>query len=209
MVKTLSSASVKKLRLGFSTLDHLWKKGLFPKDLKRHYTLYWFVTYDGNIIKTAAALQIHRNTIQAHFPQLGFGGRAIRLRHSWQRLGRKSSGAFNNRFYTFYSRFSSRPKLTRPESTALTGLWQTGFPYKILIHHYLLWGLRSKKNKLWLQSRLGYSYRQLVRMLGQILKAKAKQAFWLSPLKPKYTEIYSPQYYKLRHTFPRKNRKRL
>ncbi len=65
--KTPTSISKTQMDHGFSTLNRLWKRGLFPEDLERHYFLHWFVIYKGNIIQTAKALDIHRNTIQGHF----------------------------------------------------------------------------------------------------------------------------------------------
>jgi hypothetical protein len=193
-LKTLSSSAVKKNWQGFLVLDRLWKKGFFPGDFKRHYILHWFVVYNGNIIRTAQALQIHRNTIQGHFFELGYGKKFIRLRHAWQIYLKESKQSFEKRFYRFYRQFSPKSKFSSSESARLLALWQSSFPYKILKHHYLLWALRNKKTKVWIQSHLGYSHRHQARLLGQIVKSKSAQAFWLSPLKPKLSEIYSRGY---------------
>jgi len=193
-LKSLSSSSLKKLREGFSTLNQIWKRGLLPEDLKRHYTLHWFVVCKGNIIQTAQALQIHRNTIQDHFLELGFGKKTIRLRHTWQKLSKKPSQSFKNTFHRFYHWASSKPKLSPAENAGLISLWQSLFPYKVLVHHFLLWSLREKKGQIRSRPQLGYSYRHQARLLSQMIDPKTKAAFWLSPLKPTPSEIYSPRY---------------
>jgi len=194
LAKVPFKPSSQKLQEGFSTLSGLWKRGLYPEDLKRHYSLHWFVAENGNIMKAARTLQIHRNTIQGYFLELGYGNKGIRLRRAWQELSRNSTASFAVRFLFFYRKFTSKPKLSPKENSGLVTLWQTRFPYKILTHHYLLWALRNGRSKEWLQARLDYSYRHQARLLSQILNPKAKQASWLNPLKPKVSEIYSKRY---------------
>ena len=193
-MKLKDSPSHPKWRDGLLALNRLWRRGLFPHDLEKHYFLHWFVIYDGNIIKTAAALKIHRNTIQGHFLKLGYSRKSVKLRHAWQTLSQKQKGSFEKRFYAFTRKFAARPHLSAQENQSLVGLWQTHFPYKILIHHYLLWAIRNKKTKTWIQSQLDYSYRHQTRILSQVGKPKSKAAFWLSPLKPQPLEIYSERY---------------
>lgn len=193
-MKSNTSSSKTKWRDGLLALNKLWKRGLFPENLEKHYFLHWFVVYNGNIIKTAAALKIHRNTIQGHFLKLGYSRRSVKLRHVWQALSLKQKSSFENRFYAFYKKFAVKPRLSLLESRLLIGLWQSHFPFKILTHHYLLWALRDKKSKTWLQSQLDYSYRHQARILSQIGNPKSKAAHWLSPLKPQPLEIYSERY---------------
>ncbi|HET9870709.1 MAG TPA: hypothetical protein VFR02_09475, partial [bacterium] len=108
-MKTKNSPSAPKWREGLLVLNRLWQRGLFPADLEKHYFLHWFVIYGGNIIKTAAALKIHRNTIQGHFLKLGYSRRSVKLRHAWQKLG-SAKGPFESRFGAFYRKFAARPK---------------------------------------------------------------------------------------------------
>ena len=192
--RSLSRPLIKKLLEGFSALHGLWDKGLFPEDLKHHYVLYWFVVYDGNIIRMAQALQIHRNTVHGHFRELGHKRNSIQLRREWQEIREKSSGSFEKKFFHFYRRTATKSKLSMSENGELISLWRTLFPYKILIHHYLLWAVRRKRSKAWLQSKLGYSYRNLALLFAKIIKPQTRPAFWLSPLKLQASEIYSERY---------------
>jgi hypothetical protein len=194
-IKKHPAFSKAKLLQGFRTIDKLWERGLLPKDLERHYFLHWFVVYGGNIIRTAEAIKIHRNTIQNHFLTLGFSSKAVRLRHSWQALASKNKTAsFDANFFKFYQKFGRGPKFTAKENQALTGLWQTRFPYKTLKTYYLLWALRTRKPREWAQKKLDFSYRHRTRLLTSLLKTKTRDGFWLAPLKPTFKEIYSSRY---------------
>jgi len=180
---------------GLSALNRLWNRGLFPEDLDRHYFLHWFVIYNGNIIQTAKALDIHRNTIQGHFLHLGYSKKSVKLRHAWQRVGENSKkSSFEKNFHGFYHRFSGKPRFSTEENASLVGLWQAKFPFKTLTPHYLLWAIRSGKPKDWVEKKLGYSYRHKARLLSQVINPKTRDGFWLSPLKPQVKEIYSPRY---------------
>jgi hypothetical protein len=193
-MKPQATPSTRKWRDGLLQLNQLWQRGFFPDDLEKHYFLHWFVVYKGNIIKTAEALKIHRNTIQGHFLKLGYSRKSVKLRHAWQGLTEKSKAPFDKLFFVFYQKFAVKPRLSAEDNAKLIGLWQTRFPYKMLMHHYLLWALRNKKTKTWIQSQLGYSYRHQTRILSQIGQPKSKTSYWLSPLKPKPLEIYSERY---------------
>jgi hypothetical protein len=193
--KVPSAVSKPKWIKGLSTLDRLWKRGLFPEDLDRHYFLHWFVVYNGNIIQTAKALDIHRNTIQGHFLDLGYSKKSVKLRHAWQRLASGSKNVpFEKKFHVFYNRFSGKPRFSPEENAALVGLWQVKFPFKTLMPHYFLWAIRSGKPKDWVEKKLDYSYRHKARLLSQVVNPKSRDGFWLSPLKPQVKEIYSARY---------------
>jgi hypothetical protein len=190
-----SSVPRSKLVHGLKALDRFWARGLFPQDLDRHYFLHWFVIYNGNIIKTAEALQIHRNTIQGHFLQLGYSKKSVRLRHAWQKLDeRMKSASFEKKFHTFYKQMGKKPTLSPEENKNLVELWQTKFSFNTLSPHYLLWALRTGKSKEWVQKKLDYSDRHRIRLLSSLLNPKGRDGFWLSPLKPTAKEIYSRRY---------------
>jgi hypothetical protein len=177
---------------GLQTLNRLWGKGLLPQDLERHYFLHWFVVYEGNILKTAEALQVHRNTIQGHFLSLGYSKKSVRLRHAWQTIQLKARHlSFENNFFAFYKRFGDKPRLNPKENKDLVGLWKIRFPYKTLATHYLLWAQRAGKSKDWVLKRLDYSFRHRARLLSQVVQNKTRDGFWLSPLKPSLDEIRS------------------
>jgi len=193
--KKPSTFSKTDLLQGFETLNQLWNRNLLPKDLERHYFLHWFVVYQGNIIQTAKALQIHRNTIQGHFLQFGFSNKSVRLRHSWQTLGEKNKKtSFESNFLKFYGLFGGKTKFTPEENKKLIKIWQTKFSFKTLMTHYLLWALRTEKTKDWIQKKLNYSERHRIRLLTAILSPQTRDGFWLAPLKPTAEEIYSPRY---------------
>ena len=176
-------------------LNRLWQRGLFPEDLDRHYFLHWFVIYKGNIIQTAKALDIHRNTIQGHFLELGYSKKSVKLRHAWQLLNEKSKNlSFEKKFHSFYNKFSGKPRFSEGENADLIALWQIKFPFKTLMPHYVLWTIRSGKPKNWVEKKLDYSYRHRARLLSQLLKPKSRDGFWLSPLRPQLNEIYSKRY---------------
>ena len=188
---------------GLSVLDRLWKRGLLPKDLERHYFLHWFVVYKGNIIQTANALGIHRNTIQSYFREMGYANQSVRLRHAWQKLNRKGTGSFESAFHRFYQRYGRTPSFTARENAGLVGLWKIRFPFKTLMPDYFLWAVRAGKSKKWVQKELEYSPRHWARLMNPILKPKTRDGFWLSPLRPKIWEVYSARY---RKTLARKKR---
>jgi len=193
--KIPTSVPKKPWAKGLSVLDRLWKRGLLPEDLDRHYFLHWFVVYGGNIIRTAKALQIHRNTIQGHFLDLGYSKRSVRLRHAWAALESKDpNGTFEAKFHSFYRTFGKDPSLSREENDGLVGLWRIKFPFKSLTPHYFLWAIRAGKSKEWVQKVSGYSYRHRARLLNPLLSRKSRDGFWLSPEKPRVEEIYSLRY---------------
>jgi hypothetical protein len=177
---------------GLQTLNRLWGRDLLPQDLERHYFLHWFVVYEGNILKTAEALQVHRNTIQGHFLSLGYSKKSVRLRHAWQTIRLQAHHlSFENKFFAFYKRFGVRPRLNPKENTDLIRLWKIRFPYKTLAAHYLLWAQRAGKSKDWMIKRLDYSFRHRARLLSQVVQNKTRDGFWLSPLKPTLDDIRS------------------
>jgi hypothetical protein len=140
-------------------------------------------------------LQIHRNTIQGHFLQLGYSKKSVRLRHAWQKLEEKMKGvSFPKKFHTFYKQMGKKPTLSPEESKSLVELWQTKFSFKALPPHYLLWALRAGKSKEWVQKKLDYSDRHRIRLLSSLLDKGSRDGFWLSPLKPQAKEIYSARY---------------
>ena len=193
--KKPTSFSKTNLLQGFKTLDNLWERNLFPADLERHYFLHWFVVYQGNIIQTAKALQIHRNTIQGHFLKFGFSKKSVRLRHSWQTLVNKNkTSSFDTNFLKFYQQFGGKTKFSVNENKSLIKLWQTRFSFKTLMAHYLYWALRTHKPKEWIQKKLDYSDRHRIRLLTSILNPKNRDGFWLSVLKPTSREVYSARY---------------
>jgi hypothetical protein len=184
------SFSKKRLLEGYRTLNGLWQKGLLPDDLELHFFLHWFAFCRGNISHAAKALQIHRNNMQDRFLRFGLQGKTFKLRHSWFRLAEKNRRAsFQSNFFRVYRQVGGKPKFTQKENRRLTALWQTGFPFKTLLAHYALWGIRAGKPKPWIQKQLGYSHRHHLRLLTTIRDPRNGNGFWLSPLKPRPEEV--------------------
>jgi|SRR5665213_164754 len=193
--KIPTAFSKSDLKKGLGVLNRLWNRNLIPEDLERHYFLLWFVIYQGNIIRTAKALQIHRNTIQGYFLKFGFSKKAVRLRHSWQTLTEKNKkGSFESNFLKFYHKFGGKTKFTPEENKLLIALWKTRFSFKTLVTHYAFWAVRTRKPKDWFQKKFNYSRRHYLRLLTSVLDSKSRDGFWLAILKPVPEEIYSLRY---------------
>jgi hypothetical protein len=173
-------------------LNQLWNENFIPRDLQRHYFLYWFVVYQCNIIQTSRALKIHRNTIQGHFRQFGFAGKAISLRHAYKSLAKRNKKKeFDSNFFKFYQAFNGKIKITPEENKRLIALWEIGFPLKTLVSHYMIWALRTQKSKVWFEKRLGYTNRHHLRLLNSVLDPATRDGFWLKTLEPRHAEIFS------------------
>jgi hypothetical protein len=181
--KTPPAFSKADLRQGFEILNQLWNRNLVPDDLERHYFLYWFVVYGGNICETARALQIHRNTIQGHFLKFDFSNKAVFLRHSWNSLVKSNpNAAFESHFLKFYRSFSGGIRLTREENRILVLLWKTRFAFKSLTPHYLIWGIKTRQPKKWVLKKLGFTQRHRNRLLTASRDPETRDGFWLSSL---------------------------
>jgi hypothetical protein len=190
-----SGISKSKWVKGLSTLNDLWKRGLLPDDLKQHFILYWFVILEGNIIQTAKALDMHRNSLQLYFVDFGFSKKTVELRYAWKKLKVTHKGtSFEQRFYLFYKKYGSKPRFTPAENAGLVGLWQTKFPFKTLKPHYAFWAIRNGKSRKWIIKTLEFGFRHVARLLNPVADPKTRDGFWLSPLKPRREEIYSRHY---------------
>jgi hypothetical protein len=186
------SFSKKRLLDGYRILNKLWHKGFFPDDLELHFFLHWFAYCRGNISHAAQALQISRTGMEKHLRRSGLQGSAFTLRHSWLRLSEKNKKApFETNFFKFYHQAGGKPKLTTEENSRLAKLWQTGFPFKTLLAHYIFWGIRVRKSKPWVQSQVGYTKRNLRRYLSSIRNPETINGFWLAPLKPRPEEFFT------------------
>jgi hypothetical protein len=187
--------SKNELLCGFDALDALWKRNFVPEKLERHYFLYWFVIYDGNIVRAAEALEVHRNTIQIHFLRFGFSQKAVHLRHFWRKLVAENKRAsFESNFFKFYGQYNVKDKMSFNENKLLIRLWQTGFSFKTLSAHFMLWALRNNKSREWFQKKLGFTERHCLRVLVSCLNPKTTNGFWLAPLKPVPDEIYTERF---------------
>jgi len=182
--------------VGLKVLDGLWKSGYLPNDLKAHYYLTWFALNDGYILSMVNDLGLHRNTYQVFRSEYRLKGPSTQLRYYWQNLSEGLHPVpFETRFLKLYKHVFPKQKLNTKQNNKLIGLWKTGFPFKILRSHFLLWGTRSGKDREWLYKKTDLSKRQLFRCLKNIVTPKRPEHFWLSPLAPKATEFYRERYF--------------
>jgi hypothetical protein len=180
-----------KLLKGLNNLGHLWKRGLIPENLERHYMLFWFLQSGGNILEAARRLKIHRNTIQGYFLRFGYSKRAVKLRHEWNALREKHPRKSEaDLFHLFYHSHNGKPRFSAVESDGLVLLWNTGFPMKVLKAHFLLWAVRSEKNRAWIADQLDFSNRHQLRIFGQLNRPASREFFWLSCLQLKKNEWF-------------------
>jgi hypothetical protein len=187
-----SMADVKK---GLEALSSFWKAGYRPDDLERHYLITWFADSDGRILGAVRKMGIHRFTFQNYMEKMGLSCQTIRLRKVWQGLDDgKGKKSFNRRVLALYRKMKFKPNVTPAQNDALIRLWLSGFPNKIMMLAFILWAVRSGKDRRWISKKMDFTVRHTIRVLSIIASTKTETAFWLSPLKPKVLELYKPRY---------------
>jgi hypothetical protein len=187
MPRTKKNAST-----GFDVLERLWNKDFVPKDLERHYFLYWFALHSGDVDHISKTLRLHRNSIQFQFDRLGLTEKTIDLRKFWLILAQDpQKNSFESDFLKFLHMDEPQVMFASPENKALIELWKSGFPFRALSAHYMLWALRNGQSKLWVQKRIGFSSHHCMRLLVSALDPRTENGRWLAPLAPRPDEIYS------------------
>jgi hypothetical protein len=180
---------------GLETLNTFWKSGCLPDDMERPFFLTWFALSEGRILKAVREMKLHRNTFQNYLAKFRLARQTIRLRRLWQKLDDgKGAKTFDARMLAFYRKTTPRPNVNPEQNKSLVALWKTGFPSKLLMPHFVLWGIRSGKSREWLRKKLDFSNRHLIRVLSRIAVPKTRENFWLAPLTPKAIELYLPRY---------------
>lgn len=176
-----------------AVLDRLWKKGMNPEDLDQHYFLFWFLLLNGNIVKAAKHMGVHRNTIQGWFKKFGFSNKSVQMRIGWAAFPKKGPGLDHKSFYQFYSQKKLGPVLSEKDHMDLSRLWCQGFKLNSLTAHYMLWALRNGMTKRQLMKKFDLSYRHVARILALTLDPKSRVGKDLVALKPSRKEIYLPR----------------
>jgi hypothetical protein len=177
--------------MGFGVLEKNWAKGSVPKDLERHYFLYWFALHSGDVDHIAETLEVHRNSIQFQFDRLGLSARSDALRKFWLILAQDpQKNSFESDFLKFLQMDAPQVLLASDENKVLIELWKSGFPFRALTAHYILWALRGGKSKLWIQKKVGFSSHHCMRILVSALDPRSENGRWLAPLKPMREEVY-------------------
>jgi len=202
-LKTAEGFTKDGLLQGLDVLDRLWHRHLVPADLERHYFLYWFAVYRGDLVQTAEALRVHQNTVRFHFLRFGFSEKSESLRDLWGKLSEKNERVFFElNFYKFHKLTAGNNELSYNENERLIRLWQTGFSFTAIGAHYMLWALRNHKSKKWVHKKLGYSTHHCMRVLVSLLDPQTVNGRWLALLRPTREEIYI----RLPRNSPKKNR---
>ena len=193
--KLRPGSSMADVKRGLEALNSFWKAGYRPDDLERHYFFTWFADSDGRILGAVRKMGIHRVTFQNYMEKMGLSRQTIRLRKVWQGLDDgKGKKSFNRRVLALYRKMKFKPNVTPAQNDALIGLWLSGFPNKMMMPLFILWAVRSGKDRKWISKELDFTVRHTIRVLPSIASIKTETAFWLSPLKPKVLEMYKPGY---------------
>jgi len=172
-------------------MGNLWKRGLVPADLEKHFYLTWFAYWNGNVFRWAKASGIHRNTLILIFQEKLRKSSTIQLRELWFRIQSQSSKkGFADRLHAFYQKVASAPRFTKAESEGLSNLWLMGFPFKLLRIHYVLWAAREGLNKPEMMKKLGLGVRSLARIKASGGKPGSPAWKWFAPLKPTINDWY-------------------
>ncbi len=179
------------LRNGFKVLDRLWSKGLTPKDLKFHFYFTWFAQTNGYVTAMARITGFHRNKILYVFKALVGTPKTYRFRAKWNSLCKKKPvWPFPLMVLELYKFAGGRPRLNIPENRVLVDFWLTGFPYKLLRSHYVLWSFRRGMGWDEVIKRLRFNLRTLHRIRFAAVKRGSPAWKWLQPLNPSIGDWY-------------------
>jgi hypothetical protein len=183
--------SKRELAVGLQSLNGLWKKGLLPKDLKRHFLLTWFAFANGNISRQSGMMGFDRNQLINVFGLEKLGRKTYRLRKNWQNIRtRNPAEPFDKSFFRFYCRLGIKPMFSHLENKNIAKLWLMGFPFKALKPHYVLWAFREGMTREQVSEKLGRSQRSIHRVRYSNIQEGSLGQTWLYPLKPNLKEWY-------------------
>jgi hypothetical protein len=179
-------ASKRGLLQGLHLLKWLWNRSLKPKDLKKHFFLTWFAFTNGNASRQASRIGLHRNTLLSTFREQRGTAKTLKMRFLWKKIQTSfPKNSFQKQFFPFYKKAARIPAFTRSESKDLVNLWLTGFPFKALRPHYVLWAFRNGFTQEKIGKMLGVSTRTIHRVRYSNVRKGSAAAKWLSSLKPK------------------------
>ena len=180
-----------KLLDGYLVLGELWNKGFTPRDIYRHYLLTVIAFGNGYITKSKKISKLNGHYRLSIKKTKRYLGPVVLLRHAWKRVNSiNRSENFYLVFHEFYESLKLKPKLTKKQNGELIKLWAADIPFKVLILHYVLWGIRNDKRRSWIRKKLGITNRHLFRLFVRIFNSERKESGWLSVLKPKKSEFY-------------------
>lgn len=187
----------KELLNSFSVLNHLWNKGLLPKDLLKHQFLTLFAQCNGIVKRQAHVMGMHRNTLLFNCKEY-FGSEAtLAYRKKWQKLQSKMPRcSFHNKVNILYRNIAKHPSFTASENKGLVNLWLMNMPRKLLRTHYALWAIRNRKSTLKIAELLGISRRSLHRIRYNAINKNSAAQKWFYPLKPTIKDWYPTWYQK-------------
>ncbi len=178
--------SLKDLRKGLETLNTLWEAGNPPEVFRFHHHMTWFALHEGNLARSAKAMNAHRNNVYWYFCKLFGKGKSIGWRYTWQKIKeRHPQEPFGHRFFRFWNKRGFGPKITLMQSKALNDLWKTGFPYKMIKASFLLWAHRKGKGRKWIMEVLKFRHRNHYLQYTRTLKAPGSITYyWFAPFNP-------------------------
>jgi len=177
------SAKKGNLEKGLAALESLWKRGVLPQNLMKHYLMTWLAYENGNVIRLSKTLGLNRNTVITRFNKKAGKRSTVRLRKSWERIGLAKPRTFSERVYEFYRYEIKEPRLSKAESGGLTNLWLMGVPQRVLSSHYVLWSFRKGRGLVEISERLGKSKRTIHRFRAYAVRPGSPALKWLAPMK--------------------------
>ncbi len=176
---------------GLAPLGRIWARGIKPHDLRFHYWTTWFSRANGNATVMSRLCGYHRNHVRAIIGILRGSKKTYRFRVKWLSLARKyPKKPFADRVGLLYSAIGGRPTLSANENSGLVSLWFSGFPFKVLRAHYVLWASRKGISRKEVCRRFGFHPRTLHRIRFEAVKKNSRTARWLEPMKPSRADWY-------------------
>lgn len=175
---------------GLKTLNTLWEKGFFPKELYQHFISTWFCYYNCNASPLCRGLKLHRNTALRILRKTGIG-KTYRERLAWRHIRERfSKKTFDFCVAVFYKNHRGKPAFSPAVNKDLVYLWLTGIPFEAIRPHFILWLLRGGKSQGEITKIAKIGIRTLHRIRYGSNAKGSMIVKWLNPLKPKMKDWY-------------------
>lgn len=176
---------------GLDCLKALWKKGLKPKDLNKHYFLTWFCFANGVMVRQSQILRMRRQSLIEVFGRIGLGNGTYKLRRIWLKiLWKHPKKPFHDLLFSFYRKAVKKPVFSPAENEKLIRLWKMGFPLKALLPHFVLCAFQEGLSIEGTAERLGVDWRTIYGYISLGSREGSPVWQWLSPLRPKAKDWY-------------------
>lgn len=183
--------SMKNHLKGLKVLEGIWKRGVQPEELERHFYVTWLGYCNGNVLQLSKKLGLHRNTLIYIIADKLKNSSTIRLRNIWKKLGTsKPRIAFTDRVFLFYKAIVKGPIISKIENEGLTNLWLMGVPLSVLAAHFVIRSFRQGMNVIRLAKSWNKSTRTIARVRTYALEPGSPENKWLKPLKIQRSEWF-------------------